>query len=99
MLLNEQVRTKKLPSLIDALCKHLKENGYSEYTIRRVRSKLKSFCCFADENNIEVYDSFSVQNFIAFSHGDDYQDKYYSYSVARPFSMLDDYLRLGTVIK
>ena len=99
MLKNEQVRMRELPSLIDALCKHLEENGYSEYTIRRVRSTLKRFCCFSDENSIEVYDSFAVQSFIAFNHGDDYQDKYYSYSVTRPFSMLDNYLRFGTVIR
>ena len=88
MLLYEQVRMRELPSLIDALCKHLKENGYSEYTIRRVRGTLKRFCRFADENGIDVYDNFAVQSFITFSNGDDYQDKYYSYSVTRPFSMI-----------
>ncbi len=99
MLLYEQVRMRELPSLIDALCKHLKENGYSEYTIRRVRGTLKRFCRFADENGIDVYDNFAAQSFITFSNGDDYQDKYYSYSVTRPFSMLDNYLRFGTVIR
>jgi len=99
MLLNEQVRIKELPSLIDALCMHLKENGYSEHTIRRVRNTMKRFCCFADENSIENYDSFAVQSFIIFTNGDDYQDKYYSYEITRPFSMLDNYLRFGTVIR
>lgn len=99
MLSNEQVRIRELPSLIEALCEHLKKSGYSEYTIRRVRKTLKRFCSFADENSIEVYDSFAAQSFIAFSYGDDYQDKYYSYSVTRPLGMLNDYLRFGTVLR
>lgn len=99
MLSNEQVRIRDLPSLIEALCEHLKKSDYSEYTIRRVRNTLKRFCSFADENSIEVYDSFAVQSFIAFSYGDDYQDKFYSYSVTRPLGMLNDYLRFGTVLR
>ena len=99
MLSNEQVRIRELPSLIEALCEHLKKSGYSEYTIRRVRNTLKRFCSFADENSIEVYDSFAAQSFIAFSYGDDYQDKYYSYSVTRPLGMFNDYLRFGTVLR
>ncbi|MCM1228350.1 MAG: tyrosine-type recombinase/integrase [Clostridium sp.] len=99
MLLNEQVLTKDLPFLIDSLCEHLKENGYSESTIQKVRRAFKRFCRFADENKIEVYDSFSVQSFITYYNGDDYQDKYYSWKITRPFNMLNDYLRVGTVIK
>ena len=99
MLLNEQVRIRELPSFIDALCKHLKENGYSEKTIQNVRNRLECFCRFSVENKIEVYDSFSVQNFITYNYGDDYQDKYYSWRITRPFGMLDNYLRFGTVIR
>ncbi|MEE3402709.1 MAG: site-specific integrase [Acutalibacteraceae bacterium] len=99
MLLYEQVRMRELPSLIDALCKHLTENGYSEKTIRNVRNTIERFCRFSIENKIEVLDSFSVQSFITYNYGDDYQDKYYSWRITRPFGMLTDYLRFGTVIR
>lgn len=94
----KQVQIEEIPSISEALCEHLNEMGYSEYTIRRTRVRLDQYYKFAVSVGTKVHDSFSVQNFIIANRGDDYQNKYRSYSISRPFAMLEDYLQLGTVM-
>lgn len=95
----KQIQIEEIPSVSAALCAHLKETGYSEYTIRRTRTRLDQYYKFALSTGARVHDSFSVQSFIIANYGDDYQNKYYSYSISRPFAMLEDYLQLGTVMR
>lgn len=95
----KQVPIEEIPSISEALCERLKEMGYSEYTIRRVRVRLDQYYKFSVSAGTKIHDSFSVQNFIIANRGDDYQEKYHSYSISRPFAMLEDYLQLGTVMR
>lgn len=95
----KQVQIEEIPSLSETLCEHLSETGYSKYTIRRVRVCLDQYYKFSISAGTKIHNSFSVQNFIIANQGDDYQDKYYSYSISRPFAMLEDYLQFGTVMR
>ncbi len=94
----KQIQIEEIPSISKALCEHLKEMGYSEYTIRCTRTRLNQYYKFAVSSGTRIHDSFSVQNFIIANRGDDYQDKYHSHSISRPFAMLEDYLQFGTVM-
>lgn len=95
----KQVQIKNLQVHVDALCAHLKEMGYSEYTIRKTNSVLNRYILFAENAGIQFHDNFCTQNFILANLGDDYQSKYHSYTITRPLAMLDDFLTLGTVFR
>ena len=43
----KQVPIEEIPSISEALCERLKEMGYSEYTIRRVRVRLDQYYKFS----------------------------------------------------
>ena len=93
------VRIKDLPSYIDGLREKLREMNYSEGTISSTTRILLKFCKYAEETNCEFYDSFTVQNFIIINNGDDYDDKYYSHRLNRPFVMLNDFVNFNNVTR
>ena len=90
---------KDLPLYIKQLCLQLQKMDYSESTCRRTRTVLKQYCDFAVDNGMVEYDSFSVQKFVISKSGDNFQDVYHSYRYNRPFSMLDDFIRTGTIFR
>ena len=93
------VRVEELPPQIDGLCGRLKEMGYAESTILKVRRRLKRYVNFMARNNIQEHDSFSVQKFVIANYGDNYQDVYHCCDINRPLAMLEDYLRFGIVTR
>lgn len=93
------VQIKELPTYIGGLAEELKNMRYAESTIKSYCTVLRRFCKFAEEANIEFYDSFAVQKFVIKNNGDNFDDKYFANRFNRPFAMLDDFIHFNCVAR